>query len=362
MTSEQVKAQAQEAGDDARSRKDGAAPPRPADRPSSNPPKTPRRPAVEEVADVAGRLAVLLSAGVPPAAAWEYLAEPTPQRSADAVTERVIRTAARAARRGGDVPSAIASAADGLTRIRRGARRAATTEVRQAWRGLAAAIQVATGSGAPLAEALRQLAGALRDLGQAERDRSTALAGPRATARTVLALPVVGILFGAGLGFDTLHVLFGTPAGLGCLAVGAALMLAARAWNGSLLRRASSARPLAGLSVDLIAMAMAGGGSIVGARARVADACARFGLEPPLEETIAPVLSLAERAGVGTADLLSAEAEQQRRDARAIAQAASAALAVRLMAPLAVCVLPAFMVLSVVPLVMSILSSTIRGI
>ena len=94
-----------------------------------------RRPAVDEVADVAGRLAVLLAAGVPPAAAWRYLAELPHRGTADGVTVRVIRAASRAALRGGDVAHAIASGADGDARIRRNGRRGtprAPDEVRRA--------------------------------------------------------------------------------------------------------------------------------------------------------------------------------------------------------------------------------------
>ncbi|GAB3608422.1 hypothetical protein GCM10027414_05470 [Humibacter ginsengiterrae] len=352
--------------------------------------KPQRRPAVEDVADVAGRLAVLLAAGVPPGAAWGYLAEATDAaepggnaqgggaaeagagvpgggaRSGGAhrtVTDAVIRAAAEAARRGGDVPRAIAAAAEaGVPGPKRRSSKRRSSDVREAWRGLAVAIQVATESGAPLAEALRDLASSLRDLGQTQRDRETALAGPRATARMVLALPAVGILFGAGLGFDTLHVLVATPAGLGCLAAGAALLLAARSWNRALLKRARPRERMPGLAIELVAVAMTGGGSAPGALGRVADACARFALAPPDPVAVDSVLALAQRAGVGTVELLRAEAEQARRDARSSAQAMSAALGVRLMAPLAVCVLPAFMLLSVAPLVMSILSSTLRGI
>lgn len=117
-----------------------------------------------------------------------------------------------------------------------------------------------------------------------------------------------------------------------------------------------------GLPIELVAVAMTGGGSAPGALGRVADACTRFDLAPPDPAAVDSVLALAQRAGVGTVELLRAEAEQARRNARSNAQATSAALGVRLMAPLAVCVLPAFMLLSVAPLVMSILSSTLHGI
>ncbi|MHA7987361.1 type II secretion system F family protein [Rathayibacter sp. CAU 1779] len=317
---------------------------------------------MEDVADVAQRLAVLLTAGVPTSFAWGYLAETLDERGTaggkGSVAAVVVSSAARAARRGGDVPYAVAAASSGRRGSRAGS--ADRTAVREAWGGFAAAVSVATDAGAPLADALRDLAGSLRDLGQAQRDRTTALAGPRATARTVLALPAVGILFGAGLGFDTLRVLFATPMGIGCLVVGAVLMLAAAAWNRALLRRATPKDSLPGMTPDLLAIAMSGGGSVASAKVRVGNACERFGLPSTNDAAVESVLNLAERAGVGTVELLRAEAEQLRRDARGAAQMASAALAVRLMIPLAVCVLPAFMVLSVAPLVMSILSSTVR--
>jgi tight adherence protein B len=321
---------------------------------------------VETVADAAQRLAVLLAAGVAPGAAWGYLAE-TPAGAAAAhggpTTRAVLLSASEAGRRGGDVPRAIVLAAEDAIRRRRHARRTPGDDgVLWAWRGLAAALQVATESGAPLAKALRDLAAALRDLGQAQRDRDTAMAGPRATARMVLALPVVGILFGAGLGFDTMHVLTATPVGLGLLVLGGGLLAVAGAWNRALLRRAGAGERLPGLAVQLVAVAMSGGGSATGAMDRVDDACARFGIPAPSGDAVVSVLELSRRAGVGAVELLHAEADQARRDARSAAQMSSAALGVRLMLPLAVCVLPAFMVLSVAPLVLSILSSTVSGI
>lgn len=326
-----------------------------------------KRPPVEAVADVAQRLAVLLAAGVPPTAAWRYLSESSTavrrDRGSIVTTAEIVASAAMAASRGADVSRAIASAVDRATAAGTVDRRRKTDDAtRSAWFGLGAALRVATESGTPLADALRVLAGALRDVGQTQRDRNAALAGPRATARTVLALPVVGLLFGAGLGFDTLHVLFATAAGIGCLIAGIVLMLVANAWNRALVRRATPRETMPGLALELVAMAMAGGGSVPAALAHATNACADFDLAPPSDDAVQPVLALAQRAGVGSIELLRAEADQTRRDARSGAQEASASLAVRLMAPLAVCVLPAFMLLSVAPLVMSILSSTIGGL
>jgi tight adherence protein B len=167
-------------------------------------------PPLAAVASVTHRLAVLLAAGVAPASAWGYVAEGTP----------------------GPVPAAVV-AGDPARVVESilGAARARPALEAGAWRGLAAAWTVATVSGAPLAPSLRQYAASLRALAQVQRDVAVALAAPVSTARIVLALPAVGLLFGLGMGFNTLAVLFTTPIGLACLGLGALLIVAALAWN-----------------------------------------------------------------------------------------------------------------------------------
>jgi tight adherence protein B len=222
---------------------------------------------------------------------------------------------------------------------------------------------VATSSGAPLAGCLREMAEALRQLGQLHRDVDSALAGPVSTARFVAVLPVVGLMFGTILGFDTLGVLFTTPLGLGCLFVGLTLSLVAGRWTAMLVRRARPASGAPGLTAQLVAIALTGGGSIAGARESTAAACARFGVGDSRGEAgIETVLALSRRAGVPAAELLRSEAEQDRRTARTQAQLRAAALGTSLMIPLGLCVLPAFMVLGVAPLMLAVLSSTVTGI
>jgi tight adherence protein B len=73
-------------------------------------------------------------------------------------------------------------------------------------------------------------------------------------------------------------------------------------------------------------------------------------------------LALAERAGAPAVDLLRSSAQQARRDARVDGMQLAAALGVRLMLPLGVCVLPSFMLIGVAPMVLSIVSSTVGAI
>jgi tight adherence protein B len=298
----------------------------------------PREPDLASIAAIVLRLAVLLGAGVAPAAAWEYLRD-------GELTDAI----ARAGREGADIPEAILGAAIGY----------ATPGEQDAWRGLAAAWDVATEAGAPLAPTLRDFAESLRGLSQAQREIRVALAAPRATARLVLVLPLVGILFGALLGFNTVGTLFTTGAGWVCLAFGSGLMLAAWRWNRRLVVRAQPRELTPGLGFDLLAIAVSGGGSLDRATATVASVLGRLDLDTAGDaEGIAATLDLSTRAGVPAAELLRSEARERRREALASVQAGAQALSVRLMIPLGVCVLPAFMVLSVVPLLLAVLTQT----
>ena len=70
-------------------------------------------------------------------------------------------------------------------------------------------------------------------------------------------------------------------------------------------------------------------------------------------------LALSRAAGVPAAELLRSAADEARRDARASAQAAAARLGVMLMLPLGACILPAFFAVGVVPLLATVLTSTV---
>jgi tight adherence protein B len=329
------------------------------------------QPALEEVAAVTQRLAVLLSAGVSPVSAWGYLLPPqsstvdamqvdatpptvaTVRKATLVATEKpsaaVIRAAALAGPRGDSIADAIARAAQTLD-----------ARSRAAWLCLAAAWAVATGAGSPLAGSLRELAASFRDRGQLQRDLDVALAGPAATARMVMALPLIGIVFGALMGFDTLTILFATAPGWFCIACGAGLMLLGHSWNRRLVRKAQQTDPAPGLHLDLTAIAMAGGGSVDRACALVNSISDRFRLGVDRsDDDVSAVLQLASRAGVPAAELLRSAADQRRRDARSAGQRAAATLSVTLMLPLGVCVLPAFLLVGVVPLLISVVSSTV---
>lgn len=295
------------------------------------------------------RLAVLLAAGVSPSTVWGYLDETDGHSAGErsSIPDR-LRDIDRAARRGDDVAAAILAGAS-------------TSDQDDAWRGVAAAWAVSTEAGSPVAPAFRAFAGVLRGIERSRRDVEVALAGPVVSSRIVLALPVVAVGLGIALGFDVLGVLFGTVAGMVCLVVGVTLAALAVFWVRHLTARARRADSTPGLRAELVAIAMSGGTSAARAVDLVERTLVRVGLSEEAgggAGSIERILTLSRRAGVPAAELLRSEAESERLRAATDGAARAARLGSLLLVPLGVCVLPSFLVLGVVPMVLSLLSST----
>ncbi|RYV49383.1 type II secretion system F family protein [Pengzhenrongella frigida] len=95
--------------------------------------------------------------------------------------------------------------------------------------------------GAPLAQVLDRVADGLATAAEAEGERRAALAGPRATARVLTGLPVLGVVLGAAVGADPVGVLLGGGPGTAALVLGVMLLLVGRWWISRLVRRAARA-------------------------------------------------------------------------------------------------------------------------
>lgn len=289
------------------------------------------QPDVTAVAETVLRLAVLLEAGISPQNAWNHLAR-LGEPSAASISAQV--------RDGGTVASALAGlGADGAT-----------------WAEVGAAWSLATTVGAPLAPTLRAFASTLRDAGEASDEIRVALAEPTATARLMGWLPAVGIALAMLLGFDPIGVLLREPLGWACAALGVGLLIAARRWTIRLAAAAQASGRMPGLDADLIAIALSGGVSISRARALADDVTdGRITRDPPAALT--ETLALSESAGVPAVDLLRASAAMERHRARVDGRLRAATLSSRLLLPLGVCTLPAFLCLGVAPMFLSILPS-----
>jgi len=103
-------------------------------------------------------------------------------------------------------------------------------------RSLGALWRVAEGSGAGLAQAADRLAIAESESELARAELAAQLAGPRATARVLAGLPLLGMLLGSGLGASPLVWLLGSLWGWLILAVGCALEVVGLWWISRLTR------------------------------------------------------------------------------------------------------------------------------
>ncbi|WP_439591930.1 type II secretion system F family protein [Microbacterium sp.] len=284
-------------------------------------------PELAVVAETLLQLAVLLQAGLAPARAWTHLAD-----TGDPVAQSV--------RSGLDEGIPLS---DAIGRA---------SPPPGPWHEVAAAWRVATTVGAPLADALRSLAEALRDAQRTRDDVRIALAEPAGTARLLAWLPLVAVGLGALLGFDTLAVLVASPMGIACLVAGAVLILAARRWTGALVQRARAQDAVPGLDADVLAIALSGGASIDRARTLVTAATGA-----PVDPSTDSVLALSRSAGVPAVELLRAAASLARHRARVDGRLRAARLSSRLLLPLGVCTLPAFLLLGVAPMLLSVVST-----
>lgn len=154
-----------------------------------------------QVGGLVAEVAALLRAGALPAAAWSEASARRPALARALVTspDRAVRSAAA---------------------------------------GVRAALDLAEDVGAPPGDVLDHCRAALAEAAEAETARQAALAGPRSSARLLAALPLLGLLLGAGMGADPLAVFTDGGWGTACLVLGAALMAAGHHWVGRELARA----------------------------------------------------------------------------------------------------------------------------
>lgn len=97
-------------------------------------------------------------------------------------------------------------------------------------RAVAAAWEVATGSGAALADVIDRVATGLRHDDEARAEVTAALGPPRATAKMLAILPVFGLAMGTSMGAAPLDFLLHSEAGWLCLAGGVTLALLGLLW------------------------------------------------------------------------------------------------------------------------------------
>ena len=314
-----------------------------------------------EMAQLVEQLSTVIASGAGIRQAWAALARSLPHGE--------LRDLARAAASGADP------------------RRAAGPRLQRSemLASLGAALTVSARTGAPTAAMLQSLAEALRALHDAAQARRSAFAGPRSTARILLVLPLAGLGLGMLLGGDPLRLMLASTAGNLLGATGIVLTVLGWWWMHRLIRQAD---PPQGRGVDpsvvleLIAGALESGLPLARAVGAVAESltpgtdatvlarlATALGAGVPAArtlETLPPAWAvlgrsavLAESTGADLGRVLRSAARDARRGRARDAEVLAARLAVRLVLPTGLTLLPAFVALGIIPTVMSLLGGTL---
>jgi len=289
------------------------------------------------VAGVAARLAVFMGAGLSPTRAWQELVEVDD----DTVEADLIREVNDRVVAGEPLVDAVAEA---------------TAAEDDAWRVLAAVHTVAHDTGAPLGDALWALSAALRERFDAERAVRATILAPVYTQRLLMALPLLGLLVSAALGVNAIGFLTASGLGWTSLVVATLLMAGAWRWSRTMIRQALPGAGFLSPALDLLAIATSGGGSPEAARTRVRNALTRHDLPAPDADTFDRLPALSRRVGIPLRALAIAEASWSRARVKADATESAAALSVKILIPLGALVLPAFVIVGVIPVVFALLS------
>jgi tight adherence protein B len=258
---------------------------------------------------------------------------------------------------------------------------------------VAAACRLAHRSGAPLAGVLEVVGAYARKESEAHAAREAAIAGPRLSAVVLQWLPVAGLTLGAIVDPRALSVLFLTPLGWTLLAMAGGLLVCGRYWMRRLVRSAQAAGdagaptsqgrqagdPPVSLVMALVEAAVSAGLDVRGALAEVGAAIA--GPYGRALDEVASSLALADGwdqawsdtpeslhvveralrsawvAGTAPRATLAAAADALGLQRRLASERAVGELGVRMALPLTLCLLPAFALVGLVPMLVAVAST-----
>jgi tight adherence protein B len=185
-------------------------------------------------------------------------------------------------------------------------------------------------------------------------------ANPKATARLVLWLPLGAAFLGQVLGLGSLVVFLESPVALVSLLIGLILLISAQHWSNRILSKAN--RPLVDEPIifDAIALCLDAGLSAMQARLLAMTSYEDVFLKPIAEHSASQIdalIEFSESSGAPIAKLFRNRAETDRRQFAYRQLQAIETVSIRLLAPLAVLVLPAFVLIAVLPITISLLTS-----
>jgi tight adherence protein B len=214
--------------------------------------------------------------------------------------------------------------------------------------------------GGPITLALERLAEVFDRQQKNLSEIQLAFAGPQATARLVSWLPLAALALAQLVGMNPLGAITGSIAGLVSVLLGAGLLAVGQRWSKRLLEKADSKSLDPGAFIDAVLIGLQAGLPLRKSELAAKEHFKVVFQQAVTEREIAVIKSVAELArdsGAALTKILAAEADQLREQERYEISEKIARLGIRLMIPLGVAVLPAFILIAIVPIAISLLSN-----
>jgi tight adherence protein B len=219
--------------------------------------------------------------------------------------------------------------------------------------------KLATTLGGPVIIALSRIA-AVFDRQQRNRNEvELAFAGPQSTSKLVTGLPLIALALAQLVGMNPLAAITGSPLGLISVCLGAGLLVLGRQWSRRLLTKALPQNLDPGAYLDCVLIGLQAGLPLQVSRERAAEMYWEFyELEPSaLDQTaLNQAAELSRNSGAALSEILLTTADRFRDELSFEISNRIARLGIKLMIPLGVAVLPAFILISIVPIAISLLS------
>lgn len=231
---------------------------------------------------------------------------------------------------------------------------------RQSSKGLSYLLQVSIDSGSAVASELEVVAELFSSRERNMKRIDIAHASPKSTARLMLGLPLVVLGMAQLLGWGVLDSIAQRPIIFVSILLGLVLLLISKVITSSLLKRAKPADSFIGFYLLGVALQISGGANIDQAQSKAADIYTEvFGSEPPPQELVVmeQVADLVEQKGARANELLRKQARLMQEEHQQATELNIERLGIRLMVPLGLGVLPAFVFLAIVPLMVTTLGA-----
>ncbi len=221
-------------------------------------------------------------------------------------------------------------------------------------------LAIAAQSGAAIAEDIEFVSELVSSRERSIERIQVAHASPKSTARLMLWLPIITLMMAEGLGWGVLSSVMNKPIILLSLVLGLVLLLISKLITHRFLNKAKPEESFEGFYLVGVALLFSAGATLTKAQEIARKQYVEvFGYEPSKAELLEmeTVARLVEQTGTRAAPLLRKQALALQSQVDLAREIKIEKLGIKLMLPLGLGVLPAFVLLAIVPLMVTTLGS-----